>query len=224
MLRATTTRTVSTSQPSKVVRTWCALHDLTSKCASRIFAPQRRARFEHLDFQKCSEAEVFSTCWDRNALGASWRRSLRSPLEHHKFQKCSEAYVLCTCWLRNVLRATAGRSFSSLIWPHGSAPAALASLIFNPLAKTKCFVSFLLFSAPVPSFFWPLLFSDLLPQSSLIRSTSAVSSVDIEVWLLNFLQWYTLVIHIISYTSFCMYFAAWKWLQNVADGSTSVLS
>ena len=35
MLRATTARTFSTSQLPKVVRTWCVLHILTSKCASR---------------------------------------------------------------------------------------------------------------------------------------------------------------------------------------------
>ena len=35
LLRATTACTFSTSQLPKVVRTWCALHILTSKCASR---------------------------------------------------------------------------------------------------------------------------------------------------------------------------------------------
>ena len=35
----------------KVVRKWCALYILTWKC----FAPQRRAFFRHLNFQKCSE-------------------------------------------------------------------------------------------------------------------------------------------------------------------------
>ena len=35
MLRATTACAFSTSQLPKVVRTWCALHVLTSKCASR---------------------------------------------------------------------------------------------------------------------------------------------------------------------------------------------
>ena len=61
------------------------------------FAPQRRALFRHLNFQKRSEAEVF-----------------------------------CTFWLRNVLRATTACNCSSLIWPAGSAPAALASLLFDP--------------------------------------------------------------------------------------------
>ena len=37
-----------------------------------------------------------------------------------------------TFWLQNVLRATTACNFSSLVWPAGSAPAALASLLFDP--------------------------------------------------------------------------------------------
>ena len=82
MLRATTACTFSTSQLPKVVRQWCVLYILTWKCASRhngvhffdistsksgptmvcfvhfdlemCFAPQRRALFRHLNFQKWS--------------------------------------------------------------------------------------------------------------------------------------------------------------------------
>ena len=78
VLRATTACTFSTSQLLKVLRTWCVLYILTSKCASRhtcvhffnistsksapdlvcfvhfdfemCFAPQRRALFQHLNF------------------------------------------------------------------------------------------------------------------------------------------------------------------------------
>ena len=61
------------------------------------FAPQHRALFQHLNFQKRSDPEVF-----------------------------------CTFSLRNRLRATTACNFSSLISPDVSAPAALASLLFNP--------------------------------------------------------------------------------------------
>ena len=49
-----------------------------------------------------------------------------------------------------MLRATTACNFSSLIWPAGSAPAALASLLFDPpepqiIAKTQCFATFLPF-------------------------------------------------------------------------------
>ena len=81
--------TFSTSEPPKVVRTWCVLCILTWKCASRhngvhffdigtsksgptlvcfvhfdfkmCFAPQRRALFRHRNFQKWSDHGVFCT-------------------------------------------------------------------------------------------------------------------------------------------------------------------
>ena len=50
------------------------------------------------------------------------------------------------------------RAISSLIWPAGSAPAALASLLFDPpepqiIGKTQCFATFLPFRASASSFF-----------------------------------------------------------------------
>ena len=78
-------------------------------------APKLRC-FVHFDFQMCF---------------APQRRAL---FQHLNFQKWSDVGVFCTLWLRNVLRATTGCNFSSLIWPHGSAPAALASLLFDPPA------------------------------------------------------------------------------------------
>ena len=87
VLCATTACTFSTSQLQKVVRGWCVLHIFTCNCASRhngvhffdistsksgpklvcfvhfdlemCFAPQRRALFRHLNFQKWSEPGVF---------------------------------------------------------------------------------------------------------------------------------------------------------------------
>ena len=146
VLRATTACTFSTSQLPKVVRGWCALCILTSKCPSRhngvhffdiatsksgpnpwcfvpfdlqmCFPPQRRALFRHLNFQKWSGAGVFCTFWLQNVLRAT-----------SQLPKWSEPLVFCTFWLANVLPATTACNFSSLIWPAGSAPAALASLL-----------------------------------------------------------------------------------------------
>ena len=156
-----------TSQLPKVVRTWCVLYILTSKCASRhngvhccdtstsksgpnkvcfvhfdfemCFAPQRHALFRHLNFQKCSEREFF-----------------------FGFVTCKCASVATAC------------NFSSLIWPAGSAPAALASLLFDPpepqiIGKTQCFATFLPFRAS------ELLSSDSF--SSLIFSLLLFSSL-----------------------------------------------
>ena len=96
---------------------------------------------------------------------------------HLNFQKCSEAGVFGTFWLGNALRATTACNFSSLIWPGGSAPAALASLLFDPpepqiVGKTQCFATLLPFRAPASSFFWDFLFSDLLSSSLLFSDSS----------------------------------------------------
>ena len=56
----------------------------------------------------------------------------RALFRHRNFQKWSEPGVFCTFSLGNVLRTTTACTFSSLIWPAGSAPAALASLLFDP--------------------------------------------------------------------------------------------
>ena len=134
VLRATTACTFSTSQLPKVVRQWCVLCILTSKCASRhngvhffdisasksgptmvcfmhfdfemFFAPQRRALFRHLNFQKWSDNGVFYAFW----RFAPQRRAL---FRHLNFQKWSDAEVFCTFWLRNVLRATTACTFST---------------------------------------------------------------------------------------------------------------
>ena len=58
VLGATTACTFSTSQFPKVVRAWCVLCILTSKCAS-CYNGVQCALFRHLNFQKCSEREVF---------------------------------------------------------------------------------------------------------------------------------------------------------------------
>ena len=127
------------------------------------FAPQRRALFRHFFDIWTSKSgprpSVFNT-FDLEMCFAPQRRAL---FRHLNFQKWSENGVFCTFWLPNVLRATTACNFSSLIWPAGSAPAALASLRFDPpepqiIGKTQCFATFLPFRASASSFFWSFLF------------------------------------------------------------------
>ena len=76
----------------------------------------------------------------------------------------------------NVLRATTACNFSSLIWPAGSAPAALASLLFDPpepqiIGKNTVFCDFPTFSRIcifflLTLFFLIFLFSLPLPCSA----------------------------------------------------------
>ena len=124
VLRATTACTFSTSQLPKVVRTWCALYILTWKCASR----HNSVHFFDISTSKSGPNLVCLLHFDLEMCFAPQRRTL---FRHLNFQKWSEPGVFCTFWLGNVLRATTACNFSSLIWPAGSAPAALASVLFH---------------------------------------------------------------------------------------------
>ena len=89
--------------------------------------------------------------------------------------------MLCTFWLGNLLSATTAHNFSSLIWPHGSVSAALASLLFDPpepqiIGKTPCSYLFARLHLLSSHSFSSLIFS-LLLFSSLTLSTSASPSV-----------------------------------------------
>ena len=178
VLCATTACTFSTSQLTKVVRSWCVLYILTSKCASRhngvhFFdiatsksGPTLRC-FVHFDFEMCF---------------APQRRALFDIAT----SKVSDAEVFCTFWLRNVLCATTACNFSSLIWPAGSAPAALASWL-STLRSLKSLekhsVSRLSTFSRICIFFLLIfLFSLPLPCSAFHLSILS------EVWLLNFLR------------------------------------
>ena len=101
------------------------------------FAPQRRALFRHLNFQKWSEPSVFCTFWLGNVLRATTACTFstsqlqnvrcfyffyfkmcfapprRALFRHLNFQKWSEPSVFCTFWLGNVLRATTACTFST---------------------------------------------------------------------------------------------------------------
>ena len=81
----------------------CFVHFDLEMC----FAPQRRALFQHLNFQKWSEPNVFCTFWLGNVLRAS------ALFQHLNLEKWREHVVLCTFWLGNVLRATTACTFST---------------------------------------------------------------------------------------------------------------
>ena len=114
MLRATSAYTFSTSQLPKVLRSWCGLRILISKCASR---------HNVCTFLTSQLPKVFRTWCAWCILTALVRRL--------NFQKCSEREVFLPFSLADVLRATTACNFLSLIWLDGSAPA-LASLRFDP--------------------------------------------------------------------------------------------
>ena len=141
----------STSEPPKVVRTCGVLYIFTWKCASR----HNGVHFFDIATSNSGPRMVCFVHFDLQMCFAPQRRAL---FRHLNFQKWSDHVVFCTFSLGNVLRATTACTFSSLIWPAGSAPAALASLLFDPpepqiIGKTQCFATFLPFRASASSFF-----------------------------------------------------------------------
>ena len=158
---------ISTSKIAPELR--CFVHFDFEMC----FAPQRRAHFRHqlpkvlrnwgvLNFFTCKFASRHNGV---HFFDISTSKSARKP-----------SAFLCF-WLWNVLRATTACNFSSLIWPAGSAPAALASLLFDPpepqvTGKTQGIATFLPFRALGSSFFWEFLFFDLLSSSVLFSGSS----------------------------------------------------
>ena len=178
----------TTLQRPKVARACCALYILTSKCASRhtfptsqlpkvvwtrqffdtfdlemCFAPQRHVLLRHLNFQKRSERDVFCTFWLRNVLRAPTACTFSTSQLPKVVRTWCVLYTAC--------------NFSFLIWPAGSAPAALASLLFDPpepqiTGKTQWIATCLPFRALGSSFFWGFLFFDILSSSLLFSDSS----------------------------------------------------
>ena len=203
VLRATTACTFSRTELPKVVRTPSVFNIVTSKCASRhngvhffdiatsksgptlvcfvhfdfemCFAPQRRALFLHRNFQKWSDAGVLCTFWLRNVLHATTACTFSTSQLPKVVRSWCVFYILTsTC-----ASATTACNFSSLIWPAGSAPAALASLLFDPpepqiIGKTQCFATFLPFHASASSFFLYSFSSTLLSSNLSLLSASSL--------------------------------------------------
>ena len=125
------------------------------------FAPQRRALFGHLNFQKWSETVSFLHFWLRNVLRATtactfstsqlpkvvrrwgvfytfdfemcFAPQRRALFRHRNFQKWSDAEVFCTFWLGNVLRATTACTFST-----SQLPKVVWDRQFFTLLTSKC--------------------------------------------------------------------------------------
>ena len=148
-------------------------------------APQRRALFRHLNFQKWSDNGVFCTCSLGNVLRATTACTFSTSQLPKVVRTWCVLYILTwKCASRhngvqffNISTSKSGpnlvcfvhfnlemcfapqrRAIFHLLWPAGSAPAALASLLFDPpepqiIGKTRCFATFLPFRASASSFF-----------------------------------------------------------------------
>ena len=104
------------------------------------FAPQRRALFQHVNFQQCSKHGVTCKCASHHNgvhfFDMSTSKSVPSMVcfahfdlemcfapqqcalfQHVNFQRCSKHGVFCTFWLGNVLRATTACTFPTCQLP-----------------------------------------------------------------------------------------------------------
>ena len=147
VLRATAACHFWTSERPKWVRDRCVFHVLTYKYASRhsgvAFFNSATSKmappmwcFVHFDLQMCFAPQA------------------RGIFHHRNFQNGSGNVVFCTFWLSNLLFATAACHFSPVRRTAPSAPAALASLLFEHqeprfIEKTQRFATSLTFFAHV---------------------------------------------------------------------------
>ena len=164
----------TTSERPKVLHTPQFFAHLTSKCASR----HSGVHFFDISTSKSGPDLVCFVHFDLELCFA--------PQRHALFRHLTCPDLVCFVHFDfKMLRATTACNFSSLIWPAGSAPAALASLLFDPpepqiIGKTQCFATFLPFRAPGSSFFLILsLFWYSFFFSSLTLPTCAFPSVHI---------------------------------------------
>ena len=196
------------------------------------FAPQRRALFRHLTCQKWSAPLVFCTFWLVNVLRATtactfstcqlpnvvrcwcvlylyiltWKRPSHHNGMHFFDMSTSKSAPILRCFVhfdfQLCFAPQMACNFSSLIWPHGSAPTAYFSTLWSHKSlKNTVFRDFPTFSRTWIFFllrlslFWffllhfsSLLFSHL-PFSCLTLPISAFHLWRLsEVWLLNFLR------------------------------------
>ena len=131
------------------------------------FAPQRRALFRHLNFQKWSGLGVFCTFWLRNVLRATTACTFSTPQLRKAVRswgvlriltwKCASRHNGVQFFISNLARWLCARRFSEPTFrPSGA----------TNHWKTQCFATFLPFRAPGSSFFWGFLFLLLFCDSA----------------------------------------------------------
>ena len=175
----------------------CFLHFHLEMC----FAPQQRALFRHLsgpnlvcfvhfDLEMCfaPQACTFSTSQLPKVVRTwcalyilTWKCASCHNSVHFFDIWTSKSGPNLACLLHFDLEMCFApqrrANFSSHIWPAGSAPAALARLLFDPpepqiIGKAQWIATFLPFRAPASSFFSFFLFSDLFTSWLLLSDSS----------------------------------------------------
>ena len=161
-----------------LLRGWGVLYMLTFEMWC---APQRRALFRHLNFQKCSECAVFLTFSLPNVLRAT------TPCTFSASQLLKVVRRWCVLYMLTRNAATTACNLSDHMAPHRR----FSERTFRQSLE-KHSESRLPFRAPVSSVFWLFLFSALLSSTLLFSLTLPISAFHLsilsEVFLVNFLR------------------------------------
>ena len=173
VLRATTLCIFLTSQLPKVLRTWGVLYMFPWKCSS----PHNGVPIFNISTSKSApRPSVFNT-FDFDMCPA------RHNSIHFFYISTSKSAPNMRCfftfWLWNLLRATTACNCSLLISPDGSAPAAFAILLFDPLEPQNIGknIVHLLSSSFSSLIFFLLLFSSLTLPTFAFPSVRVVGSL-----------------------------------------------
>ena len=157
------------------------------------FAPQRRALFRHLNFQKWSVHGVFCTFGLRNMLRATTACTFSTSQLPKVVRQWCVLYILTSkCASRHKGVHFFMSHLASWLRTHRfSEPTFRPSRATNHL-KNTVFRDFPTFSRICIFFLWLFLFSDFLSSTLLfsvpLPSSAFHLSILSEVWLLNFLQ------------------------------------
>ena len=187
---------------------------LTSKCVSRIFAPQRRALYRHDNFQRCSEAKALLAFWLWNVFRAIAASTFSTSVIPKLLRTSCVLYVLtstCASCPNGVhcfdistsksapmlrcfdhvyfqIASPQRRDSWSLIWPDVSTPAALASLSFEPPGPQNIEKPHCL-ATFLPVAHFHLLSSYSFSSDSFSALTTVAAPVHkLKVWLPNFFR------------------------------------
>ena len=140
------------SERPKVLREWCVLYILPSKCASR----QNGVRFFNTS---TSKSDLRMACFVHFAFEMCFAPQ---PPQHLNFQKCSEPGVFCN--VLYILTWTCASRHNGVHFFISHLPRWLRTrrfsepILFDPpepqnIGKTQCFATCLPFRAPASSFF-----------------------------------------------------------------------
>ena len=155
------------------------------------FAPQRRALFRHLNFQKWSDHGVFCTFWLGNVLRATTACNFWTSQLPKVVRTWCVLYILTSKFdsRHNGVHFSMSDLASWLRTRRFSEPTFRPSGATNHWRNTV-FRDFPTFCASAASLFWLFLFSDLLSSTLLfslpLPSSAFHLSILSEVWLLNF--------------------------------------